>query len=111
VGPTFGKTITEAAIIAIIASLIVAVSAGRLYATILAVHPFVDGNLRAAFVALHAALLAVGIPRVAFGEVLAEHDLALGWATRSDDSRTIEPLAALMVELLKRPAASDDTVR
>jgi fido (protein-threonine AMPylation protein) len=48
--------------------------AAALYGDLLRIHPFVDGNLRAAFVALQAGLRSLGLPGVSFGRVLDRHD-------------------------------------
>jgi fido (protein-threonine AMPylation protein) len=71
----------------------------ELYAAILEIHPFVDGNLRAAFVALQVGLASLGLPTVRFGHAIDRHDECLGWAMRGDADRTIAPLAELIVEL------------
>ena len=49
---------------------------------VLKTHPFVDGNLRAAYVALIVGLASVGLPAVDFRAVLDRHDECLGWAMR-----------------------------
>jgi fido (protein-threonine AMPylation protein) len=77
-----------------------AAPAAELYAQILEIHPFVDGNLRAAYVALHVGLVSVGLPVVDFRDRLDRHDECLGWAMRSDARRTTEPLVRLIVELM-----------
>jgi fido (protein-threonine AMPylation protein) len=71
-----------------------------LYAAILKTHPFLDGNLRAAYVALIVGLASVELPVVDFQAVLDRHDECLGWAMREDSQRTIDPLARLIVELV-----------
>jgi fido (protein-threonine AMPylation protein) len=76
-----------------------ATPSAALYAAILKTHPFLDGNLRAAYVALIVGLAAVGLPAVDFRAVLDRHDECLGWAMRDDVRRTIDPLARLIVEL------------
>lgn len=76
-----------------------AAAPAELYVEILKAHPFIDGNLRAAYVALIAGLAAVGLPAVDFRAVLNRHDECLGWAMREDARRTIDPLAELIVEL------------
>jgi fido (protein-threonine AMPylation protein) len=76
-----------------------ATPAAELYAEILKTHPFVDGNLRAAYVALVVGLMSVGLPAVDFRAVLERHDECLGWAMRDDEQRTIDPLVGLIVEL------------
>jgi fido (protein-threonine AMPylation protein) len=72
----------------------------ELYAEILEIHPFVDGNLRAAYVALQVGLVSLGLPTVRFGRVIPRHDECLGWAMRQDTDRTSTPLAELIVELM-----------
>jgi len=74
--------------------------AAGLYSDLLRIHPFVDGNLRAAFVALQAGLRSLRLPGVSFGRVLDRHDDAIGWAIRGDQDRTDEPLTALLAELM-----------
>jgi fido (protein-threonine AMPylation protein) len=56
----------------------------RFYAKLLRAHPWSDGNLRVAFVALHAALLALDLPRVKFPD-LELHDDLIGIAFRNDN--------------------------
>lgn len=56
----------------------------RLYAKLLRAHPWVDGNLRVAFVTLHAALLSLDLPRVMFPD-LVRHDDLIGVAFRNDN--------------------------
>lgn len=73
--------------------------AATLYAELLRIHPFEDGNLRAAFPALQGALVSLGAFPVYFPHAIAEHDEAIGWALRPDsENRTIEPF----VDLLER---------
>jgi fido (protein-threonine AMPylation protein) len=74
--------------------------AAALYSAILKVHPFVDGNLRAAYVALTAGLASVELPAIDFRPVLDRHDECLGWAIRSDAQQTIDPFVQLIVELM-----------
>lgn len=74
--------------------------AAALYSAILRTHPFVDGNLRAAYVALTVGLASVGLPAIDFRPVLDHHDECLGWAMRSDAHQTIDPLVQLVVELM-----------
>ncbi len=81
--------------------------AASLYAEILRVHPFEDGNLRGAFPALQGALVSLGLATVHFDAAVAEHDEALGWALRADaQNRTVEPFAEL---LLARVGASGES--
>lgn len=72
--------------------------AAALYSAILKTHPFVNGNLRAAYVALTVGLTSVGLPAIDFRPVLDRHDECLGWAMRSDARQTIDPLVQLIVE-------------
>ncbi len=53
--------------------------ATRLYVKLLRAHPWIDGNLRTAFVALNAALLTLNLPRIEFKD-LDTHDVLLGAA-------------------------------
>jgi fido (protein-threonine AMPylation protein) len=76
-----------------------ATPAAALYAAILKTHPFLDGNLRAAYVALILSLTSVGLPAVDFRAVLDRHDECLGWAMREDAQKTVGPLAMLIVGL------------
>lgn len=71
----------------------------RLYCKILRVHPWVDGNLRVAFVALHAALLSLDLPRVKFRD-LQEHDELIGIAFRGDNE-PYRPLAGYIAEYIR----------
>jgi fido (protein-threonine AMPylation protein) len=57
--------------------------AARLYSKLLRAHPWVDGNLRVAFIALQAALWWLGLPRVTFLD-LERHDDMAGVAFRGD---------------------------
>lgn len=71
--------------------------AATLYAELLRIHPFDDGNLRAAFPALQGALVSLGAFPVYFPHAIAEHDGAIGWALRPDtENRTIEPFVDLL---------------
>lgn len=76
---------------------------GALYAGILRVHPFADGNHRTAFVALSAALWSLGMPAVEFAddEDMIDHDDALIPALLSRDG-DIEPFARLLVTRIER---------
>lgn len=73
--------------------------AARLYCKILRVHPWIDGNLRVAFVALHAALLSLDLPRVKFRD-LREHDDLIGIAFRGDNE-PYRPLAGYVAEYIR----------
>lgn len=74
-----------------------ALAAAELYADILRIHPYDDGNGRLAFVALQAALLSQGMHAITFDD-LRSHDEALGHALRDDADRDAAPLARLVVE-------------
>jgi fido (protein-threonine AMPylation protein) len=78
-------------------------SVGTLYAGILRVHPFVDGNHRTAFVTLSAALWSLGMPAVEFAEDedMRDHDDALAPALLSH-SGDIEPFAQLLTTRIAR---------
>jgi prophage maintenance system killer protein len=71
--------------------------AGALYAGILSVHPFVDGNHRTGFVALSAALWSLGLPAVEFAREadMTDHDDAVAPALSSPNG-DIEPFAWLL---------------
>lgn len=78
-----------------------------LYAGLLRVHPFVDGNHRVSFVALSAALWSFGLPNVEFEddtETIA-HDDVLAPALESKDG-SIEPFAQLLADLIQRSIES-----
>jgi len=78
-----------------------------LYAGILRVHPFVDGNHRVSFVALSAALWSLGLPNVEFEddtETIA-HDDELVPALISKDG-SVEPFAELLADLVQRSIES-----
>lgn len=74
-----------------------------LYAGILRVHPFADGNHRTAFVALSAALWSLGMPAVEFAEDedMIDHDDALIPALLSRKGE-VEPFARLLVSRIER---------
>ena len=79
-----------------------------LYAGILRVHPFADGNHRTAFVALSAALWSLGLPAVEFADDkdMTGHDTAVAPALISLDG-DIEPFARLLatrIEHARKPA-------
>ncbi len=76
---------------------------GALYAGILRVHPFADGNHRTAFVALSAVLWSLGMPAVEFAEDedMIDHDDALIPALLSPDGQ-IELFARLLVARIER---------
>jgi fido (protein-threonine AMPylation protein) len=79
-----------------------------LYAGILRVHPFADGNHRTAFVALSAALWSLGLPAVEFADDkdMTDHDSAVAPALISPGG-DIEPFARLLaarIEHARNPA-------
>jgi hypothetical protein len=82
--------------------------AGAMYAGILRVHPFADGNHRTGFVALSAALWSLGLPAVEFAPDadMTDHDDAVAPALFSPDG-DIEPFAQLLethIEHARKPA-------
>ncbi len=78
-----------------------------LYAGILRVHPFIDGNHRASFVALSAALWSFGLPNVEFEDdaETITHDDALVPALESKNG-SVEPFAQLLADLIQRSIES-----
>lgn len=75
-------------------------AAARLYAKALRIHPFVDGNLRASYVTLQAALLRLGLAGVEFVDYQT-HDEALARALLPGGRRqSYEPLAELIAGLI-----------
>lgn len=88
-----------------------AVAATALYAGILRIHPYEDGNGRVAFAALQAALLSQGIYAVWFDDV-DRHDEALGWALRTDIEPDPKPFARLVIERARAamPRAGEGTL-
>jgi len=81
-------------------------AAAALYAGILRVHPFADGNHRIGFVALSAALWSFGLPNVRFigaGEMTA-HDDALVPALVAP-SGDVEPFAELLATRIERSSS------
>jgi hypothetical protein len=75
-------------------------AAAELYLSVLEVHPFIDGNLRAAFISFTAALRALRLPLVRFGRVLARHDAAIAAGLRVDAQRQRGAFGELVLELL-----------
>jgi len=84
---------------------LVALAASRLYTDILRIHPFVDGNHRASYVALAAALWSFRLPLVRFPAVedMRAHDDAVALAVRPD-TRDPQPFAALLAQRLRGAA-------
>lgn len=78
-----------------------------LYAGILRVHPFVDGNHRVSFVALSAALWSLGLPNIEFEDdaEAITHDDTLVPALESKNG-SIEPFAQLLADLIQRSIES-----
>lgn len=82
-------------------------TAAELYAALLRIHPFEDGNLRAAFPALQGALTSLGAAPVHFEQAVAEHNEAVGWALRPEqEQRTIGPFTALLRSRIETAARS-----
>jgi prophage maintenance system killer protein len=81
-------------------------AAAALYAGILRVHPFVDGNHRVSFVALSAALWSLGLPNVRFigADEMIAHDDALVPALISA-SGDVEPFAQLLARRIDHATA------
>ena len=79
-----------------------------LYAGILRVHPFADGNHRTAFVALSAALWSLGLPAVEFADDkdMTDHDSAVAPAliSRAGDIEPFARLLATRIEHARNPA-------
>jgi fido (protein-threonine AMPylation protein) len=80
---------------------------GAMYAGILRVHPFAEGNHRTSFVALSAALWSLGLPAIDFAQDadLADHDDAVAPALLTRDG-DIEPFAQLLVTRIERARGS-----
>jgi hypothetical protein len=76
---------------------------GALYAGVLRVHPFADGNHRTAFVTLSAALWSLGMPAVEFADDkdMIDHDDALIPALLSPEGE-VEPFARLLAARIER---------
>jgi hypothetical protein len=79
-----------------------------LYAGILRVHPFADGNHRTAFIALSAGLWSLGLPAVEFADDkdMTDHDSVVAPALISSDG-DVGPFARLLatrIEHARKPA-------
>jgi fido (protein-threonine AMPylation protein) len=82
-----------------------ATAAADLYIELLRIHPFEDGNLRAAFPALQGALISLGAAPVDFDDAVGDHDEALGWALRSDvEQQSLHPFVDLLVQRITSAA-------
>jgi fido (protein-threonine AMPylation protein) len=79
----------------------------RLYAKILSIHPFLDGNGRTAFALLQYALVRCGLICVALEDFQA-HQRALGAALRSDGRQSYLPLRDLLVDKLVRASTLEN---
>ena len=81
--------------------------AGAMYAGILRVHPFADGNHRTGFVALSAALWSLGLPAIEFAQDadMTDHDDAIAPALFSPDG-DIEPFARLLAARIEHSRRS-----
>jgi fido (protein-threonine AMPylation protein) len=77
----------------------------RLYTKILRVHPWPDGNLRTAYVALQAALAGLDLPAIEFKD-LERHDDMLGIAFQGDDS-PYRGLSDLIAEIIRDAGQSE----
>lgn len=77
-------------------------TAVTLYAEVLRIHPFPDGNTRTTFPLLQVALRSLGgVPCHFAGGELARRE-ALGWAVQPDPTRrTVEPLVAFVRERME----------
>lgn len=84
-----------------------ALPAIKLYAKVIGIHPFFDGNGRTAW-----AVLAYGLQRCDLVEVaVPPTDLtrwALGRALRRDGSQSYQPLAELVAETIKGSSLESD---
>ncbi len=79
----------------------------RLYAKVLSIHPFVDGNGRTAFTILQYALVRSGLVCVALDDY-AEHQWALGAALRIDSRQSYDPLQTLLVASFREHNRQND---
>lgn len=85
-------------------------TAARLYARLLAIHPFEDGNGRVSYVALQAALRSQGVSWVNFSGVVREHDERLGAGLVTDREPDYRPLTALLVARITSAGENDATI-
>jgi fido (protein-threonine AMPylation protein) len=86
------------------------VTAARLYARLLAIHPFEDGNGRVSYVTLQAALRSQGAPWVNFAGAVREHDERLGAALVPDREPDYRPLTALLIARITLAGENDATI-
>jgi fido (protein-threonine AMPylation protein) len=83
------------------------VAAANLLAEVVLVHPFIDGNLRVATVAMEAALHYHGVPAVPLGFGDVDFARGLSYALRPDRAQSTTPLAEALrerVDIVRRPA-------
>jgi len=85
-------------------------TAARLYARLLAIHPFEDGSGRVSYVALQAALRSQGVPWVDFAGAVREHDERLAAALVTDRAPDYRPLTALLVARIALAGENDATI-
>ncbi|MDW5596794.1 Fic family protein [Conexibacter stalactiti] len=77
-------------------------TAVTLYAEVLRIHPFPDGNTRTTFPLLQVALVSLGSQATHFAGAELQRREALGWAVQPDPARrTVEPLIAFVSERMK----------
>jgi fido (protein-threonine AMPylation protein) len=84
----------------VIAKVTAATVAGQLYAKVLRIHPFVDGNLRAAYVTLQAALLGLGLAGVEFSDHRAHNEALAGALAPGGRRQSYAPLGELIANLI-----------
>jgi fido (protein-threonine AMPylation protein) len=77
-------------------------AAVTLYAEVLRIHPFPDGNTRTTFPLLQVALVSLGSQAIHFAGAELERREALGWAAQPDPAqRTVEPLVTFVRERMR----------
>lgn len=77
-------------------------AAVTLYAEVLRIHPFPDGNTRTTFPLLQVALVSLGGVACHFAGVESRRREALGWAVQPEPARRmLEPLVAFMRERIE----------